>query len=122
MCKKQLSIIAIILIAICAQSMALAINTAPTIVSISPNTGNVQVEVWKTFTCTYSDPNGASNLSMCYLLINNKLATSGGAYLYYNRSTNKLYMKNNAGSQIRCSVGIGIGASECFPYSLLCDS
>ena len=76
------------------------INDPPTVTSVSPASGIVQPSVWKTFTCVYSDPNGASDLTKCKLVINSIISGSGGAYLTYDKSTNKLYMNNNAGTQI----------------------
>ena len=72
-------------------------STAPTLVSVSPASGTVQTGAWKTFTCIYSDPNGASDLAMCELLVNSTASNNGGARLMYSRSANKLYMRNNAG-------------------------
>ena len=73
------------------------INGSPTLVSVSPASGTVATGAWKTFTCVYSDPNGASDLAMCELLVNTTASNNGGARLMYSRSANKLYMRNNAG-------------------------
>ena len=76
------------------------INAAPTVTSVSPAVGSVLPGVWKTFTCTYSDLNGAADLTKCRLLINTTIASAGGAYFMYDRTTNKLYMNNNSGKQV----------------------
>ena len=77
-----------------------SVNAPPTLTSVSPSSGFVQAGAWKTFTCVYSDLNGASDLTMCKLVVNNAISGSGGAYLTYNRATGKLYMNNNASTQI----------------------
>ena len=96
----------------CVQGFAFAVNNPPALGTVSPSSGAVQPGVWTTFTCTYSDPDGASNLGLCYLLVNNRLSSSGGAYFYYNRLSNKLYMKTNAGAQIGGTLRGTVGAVE----------
>ena len=88
------------------------INGSPTLVSVSPASGTVAVGAWKTFTCVYSDPNGASDLSKCYLLANTSATYSGGAYFFYDRILDKFYMKNNAGTQIGGTVRGTAGTIE----------
>lgn len=77
-----------------------SVNGAPTTESILPCYGNTPIGVWKTYTCSYSDPNGVADLATCYLLINASTAPTHGAYLYYSKITDKFYMKNNAYEQV----------------------
>ena len=77
-----------------------ASNISPSTVSVNPNSGTAPVGVWKTFTCTYADLDGATNLKKCRLLINSTVSNVGGVYLIYDRTLNTLYMNNNAGTQI----------------------
>ncbi|MCX8053514.1 MAG: Ig-like domain-containing protein [Armatimonadetes bacterium] len=74
------------------------INSNPAIVSVTPAVGNHSVDTWRIFTCVYADPDGAANLAWCGLMVNNAIANSGAAQFLYNETTNKLYMKNNAGT------------------------
>ncbi|HZU28084.1 MAG TPA: hypothetical protein VFA04_21315 [Bryobacteraceae bacterium] len=72
-----------------------AANQAPAIVSMSPNsgTGNPQ-----SFTFTYSDPNGWTDLGSVYLLFNSTIATPlNGCYMYYVPAVNTLYLRGDNG-------------------------
>ncbi|MCE5323645.1 hypothetical protein LLG46_10070, partial [bacterium] len=76
------------------------INQLPTLSAITPSSGTTTPNVWRTYTCTYSDADGYANLRLCRLLINTSTSSNGAGYFLYNRSTNKFYMYRNDGSLI----------------------
>jgi len=82
-------------------SLWLCINSvfaaAPTVGTISPSSGSTTPNVAKTFTCTYSDSDGWTNLKEIYFLIStSSTALANSVYLYYNQNTNLLYLRNDA--------------------------
>jgi hypothetical protein len=83
---------------------------APTADSVSPSSATINQTPWTDFTCTCTDLNGSSNLTQVRFLINTSITSSGGGYFVYNRSTNKLYMVRNNGTQIPAS-GVTRGGS-----------
>ncbi|MCX6346038.1 MAG: hypothetical protein NT018_13360 [Armatimonadetes bacterium] len=88
----------IVLLLMLSASIALSlVNVVPTVGTVSPSSGNIQIGLWTTITCTYSDANGAGDLWRCSFLINNKIANTGGAHFAYSKLSNKFLMKNNAG-------------------------
>jgi len=71
-------------------------NRPPTADSVSPSsgTGNPQ-----SFTFTYSDPNGWTDLSSVYAVFNSTVASGlNGCYIYYLPASNVLYLKADNGS------------------------
>jgi len=72
---------------------------APQAGTVTPSSGNVKAEVPKTFTTTWSDANGSSDLKSCYFLISAKIAQANTIYLYYDQTKNKLYLRNQGGSK-----------------------
>lgn len=77
-----------------------SVNAPPGLGSVSPTTGLSPVDEWKTFTSTHTDPNGAANLAFCSMLVNNYISNTGACHVVYSQNTNKLYMKNAAGTLI----------------------
>jgi hypothetical protein len=80
----------------------------PAIVSLSPNSGDV---ISGTFTAVYSDPNGAADLSVAYLLANTSTAAASGCDVYYEPQTNQLYLANNAGTWITPALTPGVAGT-----------
>lgn len=71
--------------------------TAPTLGTISPASGSITPSTYTTFTCTYSDPDGWTNLKEAYLLVGaNSTTLTNSAYLYYDQNLNLLYLRNDA--------------------------
>ena len=71
-------------------------NTAPTVGSISPSGGTYTANVVNNFITTYSDVNTPEDIQFVYFLINTSTTGSKCFYGYYNQSTNKLYLRNDA--------------------------
>ena len=71
-------------------------NQAPSNGQVSPAFGaSIPNQIFY-FTANYSDLDGWANLKETYLLINTSTSTASAPYLYYNRDTNKLYLRNDA--------------------------
>lgn len=74
-----------------------AFAALPKVETISPSSGVTPPDVANTFTCTYSDANGQTDLKEAYLLIStssSKLTNS--VYLYYDVIGNQLFLRNDA--------------------------
>ncbi|MDO8588457.1 MAG: C10 family peptidase [Armatimonadota bacterium] len=71
--------------------------TAPVIRSFSPGTGDIPCDSKLTFSGVFYDANGRADLSRCYLLINDAL-DGKGAFVRYDYNSNRLYIRNDAGT------------------------
>jgi hypothetical protein len=65
------------------------------VVSLSPSSGTGQTQ---TFTAVYSDSNGLSDLGTANFLINTAISGVSSCDIYYVRSSNALYLFNDAGN------------------------
>jgi hypothetical protein len=83
---------------------AAATNQPPAVVSVSPTSGSGSS---RTFTYTFSDPNGYGSLSSVRVLLNGGLNASGGCYVYYAAPSNQLLLLNDAGSGWHGPVTLG---------------
>ena len=72
----------------------------PTVGSVTPLSGNSSVNMAYNLTATYSDGDGATDISQVRLLVNAVNNASGALYGYYNRDTNKLYLVNNTNTAL----------------------
>ncbi len=70
----------------------------PAVGTITPSSGASAPDQVVTFTTTYTDPNGWQNLREVRLLINTGVSGATAVYVRYLRSTNKLYLRNDADS------------------------
>ncbi|HEX5216125.1 MAG TPA: kelch repeat-containing protein [Vicinamibacterales bacterium] len=69
-------------------------NSAPQAISVSPNSGSGTT---RTFTFVYRDANGASDLQHAFVLIKHDLSGGGGGvYVYYQPSSNLIFLRNDA--------------------------
>ncbi|MDQ6759438.1 MAG: hypothetical protein M3Z32_06170, partial [Acidobacteriota bacterium] len=64
-------------------------------VSVSPGTGAGAAGTPQYFTFTYSDPNGANDISGSQIIINSALQGAFGCYILYGRGTNLLAIGND---------------------------
>ncbi len=71
-------------------------NTKPRILYISPASGALTTGVWKTLSSAYDDYNGATDILKVYMLLSRSSSQMDAAYMMYDQSLNKLYLKNNA--------------------------
>ena len=67
-------------------------NSTPQMVSISPVTGSGMSQ---TFTLVYRDVNGAADLQHAFFLMNATASATRGVYLYYQPSTNVIYLRDD---------------------------
>ena len=74
---------------------AFALNYKPTVGTITPSSGSSNINDAVTFTTTYSDRNGWQDIKYAYFLINTSASGSKCFYAYYDRQSNKLYLRNN---------------------------
>jgi hypothetical protein len=72
-----------------------AANYPPAVGTINPSGGSSSCEQAVSFTTTFSDPDGWQNIKEAYLLFNTSANGARCFYGYYNRSSNKLYLRND---------------------------
>jgi hypothetical protein len=70
-------------------------NTVPTLGTLTPATITTTADIARTFTAIYSDADGYADIKQAYLKIH---TAASGIYLRYDRTTNKLYLYNDAGT------------------------
>jgi hypothetical protein len=81
-------------------SATLVINSggspsAPTLVSVVPNSGSGSSQ---TFAFTYSDPNGAANITSTQMDINATLTPANACYFFFSRPASSIQLASDAGS------------------------
>lgn len=69
---------------------------APMNLSLTPPTGPIVPEAYTTFTATYADPDGATTMTGCWLLISDQLSGVSAIYLLYTPQDNRIYLRNDA--------------------------
>lgn len=77
-------------------NLAFAANSRPSVGAITPAIGSCYANTAAAFTATYSDANGWQDIKSAYLIINTSAPSKNGFYGYYERGTNKLYLRNDA--------------------------
>ncbi len=92
-CAISLTINALIL------TPTFAANSKPQTVSVTPSSASPAAGETVTLVTVYSDPDGYADLKEARILINRSNLMAKCFYAYYDRSTNKLYLRNDAGSQ-----------------------
>jgi hypothetical protein len=88
-------------------------NSAPTVGTITPSSGSGQSQ---TFSASFFDPDGASNLRYTYILMNSGLSWTGSCGLRYDRLSNLLQVINDQGSGWQGGISPGSGSlanSQC---------
>ncbi len=95
-------------------------SVKPQVVSIDPNTDSLPIDTKTALTCVYRDPNGFADLRKCYLLINDTLNQTNAVFAYYDQSSNKAYLKNDAntswGTGYTLGTNIGLSNGQCVVY------
>ncbi|MEX2303054.1 MAG: M12 family metallo-peptidase [Bryobacterales bacterium] len=92
---------------------ASSVNAAPTANSISPTSGSGSSS---TFTASYADSNGSSDLRYAYVLMNTAASWAGSCGLRYDRVQNLLHIINDQGSAWMGGIPPGSGSmanSQC---------
>ncbi|BCW99710.1 MAG: hypothetical protein KatS3mg024_2537 [Armatimonadota bacterium] len=81
------------------EKATLTISRRPSNDDFSPNSAEVAVGSPTLLTARFSDPDGAGNLSVVYVLLNSTLNGSGAGYVLYELPPkNKLWLRNDAHS------------------------
>ncbi len=78
--------------------MGIYYNVKPQAVSINPNSSPLPIDGPEPIQITslYRDPNGTGDIRKCYMLINDTLDQANAVLLWYDKATNKVYLKNDA--------------------------
>lgn len=74
----------------------LTVNQPPTVVSLTPSGYSSMPTYWRSFTTTYEDLNGYSDLRNVYLMWNTTSATENIQQFRYDVLARKVYIRNNA--------------------------
>jgi hypothetical protein len=92
---------------------ATSTNLAPAPVAVTPSSGS---GLTRTFQLTYSDQNGASTLAGAGVLINKAVSGANACWLYYEASTNRIWLANNQAtgwSSAKPGSGTTLQNSQC---------
>jgi hypothetical protein len=73
-----------------------SISSPPTNVSLTPSSAAITTGSKVTITSKSSDPDGNTNISGLYVLLNSSLSGANAAYVCYSENLNKLYLRNDA--------------------------
>ena len=73
-------------------------NVAPVNVSITPNSGVLAIGSPITMSTVYRDANGASDLYQCFLLLSENGSSANAVSVYYIKSSNKIYLRDDTGT------------------------
>ena len=68
------------------------VNSAPATVSVTPASGSGATQ---SFAFLYSDPDGFADITFVNILVNNVFSGVNGCWLYYDRSSNTLWLSSN---------------------------
>ncbi|MEI8350502.1 MAG: fibronectin type III domain-containing protein, partial [Candidatus Omnitrophota bacterium] len=73
---------------------SIKMNTAPTVVSVTPSSGTFYTGTPYSFNAVYSDADGQADITAAYLFVG---LQPNSVYVHYNRTQNKLYIDNGSG-------------------------
>jgi len=95
-------------------------NIKPQVVSIAPNNEILPIDTPTTLTSLYRDPNGFADLRKCYMLVCENFNQANSVFVWYDKSSNKVYLKNDAntswGTGYTASTDITLSNSQCEVY------
>ncbi len=101
------------------EQMGIYYNVKPQVVSVTPN-GPLPINAKTTVNCLYRDLNGWADLRKCYMLINDTLTQTNAIFLWYDKSSNKVYLKNDAntswGTGYTLGTSITLSNTQCEVY------
>ncbi len=85
-------------------------NVKPEVVGIDPCKGQIPIDNWTTLTSYYRDQNGYEDLRKCYLLVNDALVQKYAMFLWYDRVSNKVYLRNDENTSwgTGCTPGVDL--------------
>ncbi len=81
------------------EQMGIYYNVKPEVVGITPSRGQFHIAKSArsvTFASYYRDQNGYQDLRKCYLLLNDALVQTNAVFLFYDRVSNKVYLRDDA--------------------------
>jgi len=100
--------------------MGIYYNVKPQVVSIAPNSGPLPIDTPTTLTSLYRDPNGFADLRKCFTLVCEGFNQANAMLLWYDKATNKVYLKNDAntswGTGYAPGSAITLSNSQCEVY------
>jgi hypothetical protein len=88
-----------------------ATNVAPTLGTVTPSVLTSAAGVAQKLSAVYSDADGYANLKQVYLLVNATASVANGIVLLHDRTVNKLYLYNDAGTGYVGSCAPGVAGS-----------
>ncbi len=92
----------------------------PEVAGFSPASGPLPVGPKLTLTSVYRDADGCDEISKCYLLVNETLNSTMGIYLWYDKASGMIYLKDDANTSWGRGFAPGSGAvlvnSQCVVY------
>ena len=88
-----------------------ATNVAPTLGTVTPSVLTSTPAVAQTFSAVYSDADGYANLKQVHFLVNTTASGANGIRLLHDRTVNKLYLFNDAGTGYVGSCTPGVAGS-----------
>ena len=86
-------------------------NNPPTLGTVTPSALTSVPGIAQKLSAVYSDPDGYANLDQVSFLVNTTASVANGIRLLYDRTVNKLYLFNNAGTAFVGSCTPGAAGS-----------
>ncbi len=100
--------------------MGIFYNAQPHVVSIDPNNGVLPIDAKTSMTSVFRDLNGSSDLRICRLFINDALGSGNAVFLWYDKVSNKVYLKDDAnaswGTGYAPGTDVTLSNSQCEVY------
>ncbi len=95
-------------------------NVKPQVLSIDPNSDPLPIDAKTTLTSVYRDPNGFADLRKCYVLLSENFSQTNAVFIWYDKATNRVYLKNDAntswGTGYAPGTDITLSNTQCEVY------
>ncbi len=102
------------------ERMGIYYNVKPQVVSVSPD-GPLPIDSTTTLTSVYRDLNGSADLRRCYLVVCEGFNQANSMFLFYDKATNRIYLKNDANTSWGTGYAPGtihtLSNSQCDVYT-----
>ena len=79
----------------CAEQVTVNVSAAPEVVGVTPSGDFLPIDTVTTLTSVYRDLDGYSDLRRCYVLVCEKFSQANAMFLWYDRVTNKVFLKSD---------------------------
>lgn len=100
--------------------VAVYYNVKPQLISVSPDSAPLPIDVPTVLASVYRDLNSASDLSRSYLLVCENFSQANAMFLWYDKVTNRVYLKNDTntswGSGYPPGTPVVLENSQCKVY------